>query len=308
MRLKVLILLLIIGASLCLMGASLPEVYFQSEDPVGDEHGYGTYQYPGNIAFEPYEGLFDITGFKVWKDKAGEINFDTSFVKITNPWMAPEGFIHQNIRIFIDTTPGKGYNKLPKRGAYVEFASKYAWDICLKIVGWGNSQFLIYENGILKARPLATEVLGDNLTIRAKVPESLIGTPEKSWNYYVLVGSYDGFGEDFFRKVMKDSGQWVIGGGFNENIEPQVMDILAPKSGPHSQKNQLKSFDPESGKLALLYPVGQSKNTGTVILMTLKILGIMALLGGLGYLIYKKPQRISWFWVKNQKSESNSHN
>lgn len=301
MRFKVTVGLILMCLAMCLMGAANPEIYFEMQDPVGDENGYGTYQYPGNIAFDPYQGLFDITGFKVWKDQAGEINFDTSFMKINNPWMAPEGFIHQNLRIFIDTTPNQGYNKLPKRGAYVEFDPKYAWDVCLKIVGWGNSQFLTYDKGILKSRSLHTEVLADNLTIRAKVPENIIGTPAKSWNYYVMVGSYDGFGEDFFRKVMKEPGQWVIGGGRDESIEPQIMDILAPKSGARNQVNQLKSFKLEDGKLAMLYPVGINKNRGELLGWVLLIIGVIVVIGGLGLMLFKKSSRISWFWVKRHR-------
>ena len=33
-------------------------------------------------------------------------------------------------------------------------------------------------------------------------------------------------------------------GGLDQNIEPQVMDIVAPENGAHRQNNQLKSFEP----------------------------------------------------------------
>ena len=147
MRMKFLNLILLVVIALFLMGAASPEVYFQMTDPVGDEHGYGTYQYPSNIAFKPYVGLFDITEFKVWTDRKGQIYFDTTFGRITNPWMAPEGFIHQNLRIFIDSVPKEGAQILHHRGANVSFNPNYAWDLCLKIVGWGNSRLLVFNNG-----------------------------------------------------------------------------------------------------------------------------------------------------------------
>ena len=112
------VLMILMGASV-LMGASAPVapvVYFEMTDPLGDENGYGDYQYPSNPAFKPYKGLFDITEFKVWSDRPGELNFDTTFAKVTNPWQAPEGYILQNLRVFIDTTPQQGWSELAPSG------------------------------------------------------------------------------------------------------------------------------------------------------------------------------------------------
>ena len=263
----------------CVWGAAYPVVYFEMEDPVGDDYGYGSYQYPTNIAFQPYKGIFDIIGFKVWAEKEGMVYFDTRFATITNPWMAPEGFIHQNLRIF-------------------------GWEVCLKAVGWNNSQLITLENGVIKIRTLKTEVLGDGQTIRVSVPTERIGVPGKHWKYYVLVGSYDGFGEDFFRKVTVQPGAWVIGGGTGDGFEPRIMDILAPKRGKHRQEAQLKSFSAEMKKLAELYPVGPGNQGGHGVLW----LGILAaaLAGTGGYAIYRKPKGLSWFWVKIVKNGKTS--
>lgn len=302
MRISVLGLVLLIFFSFIAFGSVVTEVYFEMKDPLGDEHGYGTYRYPSNIAFQPYQGLFDITEFKVWRDNPETIYFDTSFVNITNPWMAPEGFIHQNLRIFVDSKPGSGQTELPKKGAYICFNPMYGWDFCLQVVGWGNSQLIIDDNGNLKQLPLKAEKLADNRTIRAGVPESLIGIPSRKWKYYVLVGSFDGFGEDFFRKVKKNHAEWIIGGGLDETIEPQVMDILANASGKHNQTKQLKSFDQNIGKLATLHPVGAGfwfnlpGKSGKVL--------VLLFLAGLGYGIYRltaKRQRIFGFWVKQKE-------
>ncbi len=279
------------------------EVYFEMKDPLGDEHGYGTYRYPSNVAFQPYQGLFDITEFKVWGEKPGTVYFDTSFATITNPWMAPEGFIHQNLRIFVDSIPERGQTELPKKGAYVSFNPKQEWDFCLKVVGWGNSQVILDDNGNLKSHPLKTEKMGDNRTIRASVPESLIGKPDRNWKYYVLVGSFDGFGEDFFRRVSKDHGEWNIGGGLDQIIEPQVMDILAYESGSRSQAKQLKSFDINNGKLVTLYPVGRGFAGLNLLGWLGKVLGLLVV-AGFGYGIYQlsgKQQRIFGFWVKQKE-------
>lgn len=282
------------------IGAGVAEVYFVMKDPIGDEYGYGTYRYPSNVAFQPFKGLFDITEFKVWGDTPGVIYFDTTFAAITNPWIAPEGFIHQNLRIMVDSIPERGQTELPKKGAYVSFNPKYGWDFCLKVVGWGNSQVIVDENGKPKYEPLKVKLLGDNRTIRAIIPESLMGKPGRKWKYYVLVGSFDGFGEDFFRKVHKEHGEWVIGGGLDQNIEPQVMDILALESGNQKQAKQLRSFDIKSNKQAVLSPVGHGFIGLNLLGWLGKFLGVL-ILGCLGYGVYRlssKQHKIFWFWVK----------
>lgn len=293
--------------SAALEGSSLktaadPEIYFQMTDPAGDEYGYGSYVYPTNIAFKPYQGLFDILSFKVSAGPGGAVYFDTAFKTVTNPWAAPEGYIHQNLRIYLDSIPGQGSAVLPERGAYVRFHPKYGWDLCLKVVGWGNSRLISFQNGKLNQTPLQTQLLNDHQTIRATVPETLCGKPAKNWHYYVIVGSYDGFGEDFFRKVMARSEEWVIGGGFDEAIEPQVMDILAPERGSHSQSRQLQSFNRETKALAELYPVGPDLAASNFPKWLFVMLSLV-LVSGTAYLIITRPKNIIWFRVRKTKGE-----
>lgn len=307
MKIQVWVILFFLFSTVSL-GTSPAEIYFTIQDPIGDEHGYGTYRYPSNVAFQPYQGLFDITEFKVWSEQPGTVYFDTTFVKVTNPWMAPEGFIHQNLRIMVDSIPQQGHTDLPKKGAYVCFNPKSGWDFCLKVVGWGNSQIITDYSGELKYQPIKAELLGDNKTIRASVPETLIGKPNRNWKYYVLVGSFDGFGEDFFRKVRKDHGEWHIGGGFDQIGEPQIMDILAYKSGNQNQVKQLKSFDLNNNKLAMLNPVGDR-----IISLNLRSwLGkclCFFLIGGLGLVSYRflRNGQIFWFWAKQPTIKKKNH-
>lgn len=299
MRRRLLTIGVTFGLALLLMGAAYPRVYFKMSDPVGDDRGYGGYQYPTNIAFKPYQGLLDITGFNVWSEQDGQIYFDTSFARMSNPWMAPEGFIHQNLRIFIDYRPNEGMTVLPKPGAGVRFHPDYAWDACLRIAGWGNSEIFIFRDGELKRHSLKVSLVGEN-TIRAVVPVDTMGVPAGAWNYYVLVGSYDGFRDDFFRKITQNPEEWSIGGGKGAAVEPRVMDLLAPESGGHSQWNQLRSFNERRQELAELYPVGPRRNSISFWGAVLRVAGVLVLLGCgyWGYRFFKNGGNISWFWVK----------
>jgi len=306
MKIQVWLVLLFFSTTIAL-GSTPSEIYFTMKDPLGDDYGYGTYRYPSNVAFQPYQGLFDITEFKVWSEQPGTIYFDTTFAKVTNPWIAPEGFIHQNIRIMVDHIPEQGQTELSKKGAYISFNPKSGWDLCLKVVGWGNSQVISDQNGELKYQPLKAELLGDNRTIRAIVPEALVGKPNRNWKYYVLVGSFDGFGEDFFRKVRKDHGEWHIGGGLDQIGEPQVMDILAYEKGSQSQVKQLKSFDLPNHKLAMLNPVGDRTISFNLLSWLGNSLGFL-LVGSLGYGLYRllRKGQIFWFWAKQPEIKKRS--
>ena len=97
--------------------------------------------------------------------------------------------------------------------------------------------------------------------IRAMVDKKLIGDVDASWNYYVLVGSYDGYGLDCYRPVEKEAGAWVFGGGSGDGKSPNVIDILAEESGKYSQHNQLtKSSSGDPQAFAELFPVNSGAN------------------------------------------------
>lgn len=238
-------------------GAALaePVVVLDMDDPVGDDYGPGTYVYPTHKAFVP--GLFDLTHFKVSHDPE-YVYFDATFQEVTNPWNAPEGFSHQLVNIYIDTTPGAGRTDTLRKGALVAFDRKYAWDLFIKAIGWGGCRVFTAQDAA-QARGisdgLSASVLADGKTVRIAVPKVVIGEPARSWAYYVLVGSQDAFGDDDFRPVMEKAGSWVFGGGSDLEVDPNVIDMLAPARGRGSQERLLGSYNLERGSLAILVPV-----------------------------------------------------
>jgi carbohydrate-binding DOMON domain-containing protein len=86
------------------------------------------------------------------------------------------------------------------------------------------------------------------------VPRSDLGNPPRRWRYYVLAGGYDAFGPDEYRPVTEQGGRWVFGGGRDSNLDPNVLDLLAPRFAFASQSRQLRP-SPDGG-LCLVLPVG----------------------------------------------------
>ena len=229
---------------------------WEADDPVGDDDGPGTYTYPTNPAFSPFSGIFDLTHFKVLHDPES-VYFDITVAGIANTWNAPEGFSHQLINVYVDTTPNAGRVDTLRDGPFVLFDPRHAWDVNIKIMGWGGTRVYFASDDTSSSgvyEGVFAEALPDGKTIRAALPKKVVGEPSDAWKYYVLAASQDGYGPDNHRPVMAKAGAWVFGGGSDLDVNPNVIDILAPESGPRSQHNQLGSWSEPERRLAVLYP------------------------------------------------------
>ncbi len=237
----------------------LERTLFLMSDPAGDDYGPGTYRYPTHDTFVP--GLFDLTAFAV-RATDEHVLFDLTFRAVNNPWQAPEGFFHQLVDIYIDTTPGQGRTDPLFPGPRVRFDPRYAWDVHLRAAPFGGSR-LARATGSSESGPMGAPgrasasdqesafpagetavkagLLPDGRTIRLAVPVAAIGVPQPSWRYYVLVGGFDAFGEDGYRAVAHDETEWLLGGGPESGEGPYVIDVLAGRWWP-SQRRMLGSF------------------------------------------------------------------
>ncbi len=263
--------------------------YFEASDPEGDDYGPGSYIYPRNLAFKPYEGLFDLLNFRV-SGNDEFIFFDLKVKNITNPWSAPEGFIHPVIHVYIDTDEG-GRIKPLNEALGVEFSPQYAWEYCLEGIGW-ESSMITYLNsqGELESMRISAQFIPEQHLIRLSVPMEVMGKPQKKWKYYVLIGSYDGFGPGFLREVRMEPGDWFFGGGSGDGAEPRVIDLLAPPEGKYSQERQLE-YPKKDGKPVIIYPI----NIKTGIAWGYIMFPILLLI--VGFLV-KKRLTIFGFWLK----------
>ena len=231
-------------------------VVWEADDPVGDDDGPGTYTYPTNPAFSPFSGIFDLTEFRVLHD-SDNVYLEVVVAGIANTWNAPEGFSHQLVNVYVDTTPNAGRVDTLRDGPFVLFDSRHAWDMNIKIMGWGGTRVHFASDDMSSSGVydgVFAEALPDGKTIRAALPKKVVGEPSDAWKYYVLVASQDGYGPDNHRPIMAKAGAWVFGGGSDLDVNPNVIDILAPESGPRSQHSQLGSWSEPDRRLAVLYP------------------------------------------------------
>lgn len=287
--LLVICLLTVVGA--CAGDQERGEIYFSAEDPERDDNGPGTYIYPRDPAFAPYEGLFDLLAFKVWSDGGENVYFDVTIKTVTNPWQAPEGFIHPVIHIYIVT--GRGESTEPvNEGPRVIFSPQDPWEFCVTGIGWENSA--VYHpavTGQWQETPINALYLPEENLIRLPVSKTIIGIPGKNWRYYVLIGSYDGFGPGFFREIKKEPDDWFFGGGGEG--DPRVIDMLAPGRGKYVQEKQMRPS--QDGKPARLYPMGPEPKVTWWI-------WLLPLLAAAVYLVFRRRPSFSFFWYKEKKN------
>ncbi|NLK08012.1 MAG: hypothetical protein GX316_04850 [Firmicutes bacterium] len=267
-------------------GAS--HMVFSMEDKVGDDCGAGGITYPDHEVFEP--GLFDLENVNIWYDEHNTY-YDISFVKVTNPWNAPEGFFHQLIDIYIDAEPG-GHIVPAAPGPGVQFSPDAGWEYRLRIQPWGGSRWLDARLDPAQVHSIAASVLPDGKTIRAIVPTEAAPYPERTWQYYVLVGGFDSFGPDQYRVVEKTRSKWSFGGGRRAN-SPNVIDLLDSGRGKKSQTSQLSIEGLSEEEYPILLPVSQGLSLPFTNVHLAASFAVLVLLGGIFYTIFRwQPSKV----------------
>lgn len=243
--------------------AKAPSLLYRFNDPKGDEKGPGTYVYPHSPAFAPGKGLFDLTAFSVLADRE-YYYFRMDFAQMNNPWGAPEGFSHQRIAIYIDSVPNQGRTETFREGAGVDFAPRSGWEYLIDIKSWNHSRVYHYldDKRFEGRREVKVRLLKGTKTIEAAVARRLLDEHPETWGFYVLVGSQDGLGPDGFHRVMRQATEWQFGGGTDTFYSPNVLDLLDPQDGLHTQTAMLKSFSITSGRLAVIWPALPPKMLG----------------------------------------------
>lgn len=250
---RLLVLALIIGAAVNIHAAS--ETLFELRDPSRDDYGDGLLSYPLDDTFP--DGVLDLVGFVVKQD-SDHITFQFHFAQTGNPWNAPEGFYHPRIDLFIDALEAVGRTDPMRPGpGEIRFDPSHPWDHWLRIAPWDGVALFRYDDA--PDSPGHTEGthvrLSEPHNVEVIIPRGLI-PPLEHAHYYLLVGSFDALGIDGYREVSRSPSRWLLAG---ENPTLRIVDLLAPRRGPHSQVRQLRAD--ASGSITL-YPVSVTMGWG----------------------------------------------
>ena len=227
------------------LGTATPVI--SVSDPVGDDHGPGSYTYPTDPVFAP--GVFDITSFDVaYNDRNLVFTFGMN-AEITNPWGSAIGLSLQTFDIYLDLDgqPTGASNLLEGRNA--QLADGYGWDAAIWVEGWNQKILVPNDDGNpveLSGNPVRVVVDSANGIVSILVPRSIIeqsvsvtplGQPEQ-WRYLGVVLSQDGYpsaGVRRVRDVEPTASQWRIGGGTGASTDTRIIDVALPEDSSNTQ-------------------------------------------------------------------------
>jgi alpha-amylase/alpha-mannosidase (GH57 family) len=217
------------------------------DDPVNDDHGPGTYTYPGDSVFT--SGNFDILNFQVGYDEDNIVFRFNLRGPVDNPWGSPNGLSLQTFDIYIDQqgNGSGGDSFLPGRNLALQ--AGYSWDYAITVEGWDFGIYVPGGEGPTRIAPGSQfSVLTDpgqrRVTIR--VPKSILGDNPQDWRYAAVVLGQEGFpagGVMRVRDVNPVAEQWRFGGApTGSRNHTRVIDFVWPVEG--DQETWLSDFVP----------------------------------------------------------------
>jgi alpha-amylase/alpha-mannosidase (GH57 family) len=217
------------------------------EDPLGDDHGPGTYTYATDAVFGP--GAFDIKRFTVGYDDNNVVfKFDMNG-PVENSWNSPNGLSIQTFDIYIDKDgkTGSGLRQLlPGRNAAV--SAEDAWDFAIWVEGWTPA---VYKPGA-DGKPEKLDgaqfaILADpaqrKVTIR--VPKSILGDDPQNWGFLAVVCGQEGYpstGVWRIRDVNPSAEQWRFGGAPQGTNHTRILDVVWPADATPTQQEMLSTY------------------------------------------------------------------
>jgi alpha-amylase/alpha-mannosidase (GH57 family) len=207
-------------------------------DPVGDDHGPGTYIYPTDPVFVP--GAFDLTSLEIMLDGEENVIFKLGVGGGLDPvWGGVAGYSLQAIDIYIDTdgVAGSGQRDL-FRARKARTVADHAWEYfvraCMDTIAiYDTKGMRLEQSGVKSYADKASSSLFVTFP-RATVPEG------EKWNVIVAMLGHDGYSDGQIRPVLGAAEQWYFGGCDNEALCPAIMDLIV-EDGP-SQEEQLSAY------------------------------------------------------------------
>ena len=207
---------------------------YDVSDPENDDVGTGSYRYASTPNLQ--DGSLDVKRFSV-SESEGNVHFLLEFRNLSNPGWHPEyGFqlTFSAIAIDKDGVTGSGQTAIGRNSGFT-LPKNSAFESII-FVGGGILVQDAQGTTLAEYRPVEGDEknpLGNaaSRSISFSLPTELIGRPQSSWRYTVLVGAQDdhgGAGIGDFRSVQREAGEWT-GGGKTRSSDPNVYDVIQPQ-------------------------------------------------------------------------------
>ncbi|MDH3306840.1 MAG: glycoside hydrolase [Acidimicrobiia bacterium] len=226
------------------------EVILEFADPVGDDHGPGTYVYPKEPVFP--SGVFDLISAQVGVSGNSLVITVETQAPIQNPWGSPNGLAVQTLDVYIDADPGAGTGaRRLIDGRNAALPDGYGWEYGITVEGWEPAIYVADRSGETEeTRPTFTVVtLGDKGKLIVRVPLALLGQGSPAdWGYSIVLLGQEGFpssGSRRVRDVIEVAETWRFGGGANDLNHTRIIDVAWPEAGV--QEQGLGGYTPVTG-------------------------------------------------------------
>ena len=216
------------------------QVFLDVTDPLGDDHGPGTYTYPSDAVFT--EGSYDIERFTVGTEGDQLVLAFDLVAPIQNPWGSPRNFSIQTFDIYIDTDPGDDNGEralIDGRNASVAEGS--GWEYAITVEGWEPAIYRAGAEGTVEeTRPsFDVAVFGDQGRVVIRIPLALLGEGDPStWGYGAAVLSQEGFPSQGVRRVRdveRVGQQFRLGGAPGDANHTRIIDVAWAEDGAQEE-------------------------------------------------------------------------
>ena len=220
-------------------------VFLDVADPVGDDHGPGTYTYPSDAVFT--QGSYDIERFTVGTENDQLVFAFDMVAPIQNPWGSPRNLSIQTFDVYIDTDVGTDNGErslIDGRNASVPEGS--GWEFGITVEGWEPAIYRAGAEGTVEeTRPtFEVAVFGDQGRVVVRIPLSLLGVGDPAtWGYAAVVLSQEGFpsqGVRRVRDVQASAEEFRLGGAPADANHTRIIDVAWAVEG--EQEALLSSY------------------------------------------------------------------
>ncbi|WP_309570414.1 glucodextranase DOMON-like domain-containing protein [Deinococcus sp.] len=223
-------------------------------DPAGDARGDGGYLLPTRPAIT--QDAVDLRSFSAQPQGRG-MQFTVTFGQMGNPWNAPGGYSAGVTDIFVKTGFG-GQMALADTGLRVRGPG--GWQYHLRVTGLGSTLEAVAEDGSglhTLAAP-TVRVSGTSVVIDAAIPTG-------DYAYWVTNAVYTPLSPDGVLRPTQAAGSTVLQAGRADS--PVPVDVLAPAGDNGAYTDHTVA------------PLGETRNTATLILAGMGLLGLLVTLG-----------------------------